>query len=763
MKAVLRWVIRFSYGLAAALVLAIVFLAWRGAALDSETGAASQPDASVFVGRSADFLLDIGEIGIIDAATLPGILARLTPNQGRAPGVGLKYYQGAKLWLSFTAPALGTAEERLVLRLDNTRVREARLVVVKDGVFSERTWRYDSPERRAGLSTRVPLFAFDRAEIEGAQVLLGFNSLGAMRGAVYLQTKRASDAQETWQALKFGLLVGFLMALAIYLLVIGARIGERSLVFAAGLCFFAGFFLSGVGGYFHTLVLPGAPHLADVLLYANQPVMMTFWVLLVVAYLDLPRRAPIAASVLIPLALVLPLQGILTVATNLGFPIPFITDNGTPVLIGLVAGLLPLIWYTIRGDRRARLFLACFTPIAVSTSIRLYLYLSPSSQPQWVALFESFIDIIATMALLAIIIVLDIQRREASLKMEARRNERRSRDYAEIGSDGVFEVGPDGIIRSSAGPLSRALDLSPGRHFSESLPGLLAPIAETLAGTPRRALEFANGGEEGRERWISLSSVPVADEDGAPDGFRAVVSDISENVAERENEARRNTLAALGHLAGGIAHEVNNLLHPIISLSKRVGERYVEDADGKRLLELVVTSGIRAGEIVKSVLRAYTPDGFAGAPVALGRAVQDATDTVKATLPSTCTLETLIEPVALPQVRVGEMIQVLSNLASNSIRATGGIGTLSVRLIAEASGPVLIVADNGPGMAETIRKRAVEPFVTGTPGGIGLGLSIVRRIVSGWNAEFDIASAPGQGTTIRISFKAGGSEPNGPT
>ena len=65
---------------------------------------------------------------------------------------------------------------------------------------------------------------------------------------------------------------------------------------------------------------------------------------------------------------------------------------------------------------------------------------------------------------------------------------------------------------------------------------------------------------------------------------------------------------------------------------------------------------------------------------------------------------------------------------------------------------MLVFADSGSGMPEQLRKRAMEPFATGAPGGIGLGLSIVRRIVSAWEAEIQIQSEAGQGTTVRIMF-----------
>jgi signal transduction histidine kinase len=747
-----RRVILFCGLLGAMLLVGLGVLTLQAARLDAALPVPAVRQESIFLGEKADHLLDHGRIGVIDNTTLPGILQRMKPNEGKAPGVGLRYYEGARLWLSMVVPPLLEDRDRWVIRLENTRIREARIALVRNGVIEERVWRYDSPERRAGLSTRVPLFEFGRADLEDARILMGFNSLGAMRAAVYVDTIAATAAHETWQALKYGLLTGFLLALAIYLLVIGTRIGERSLIFAAGLSFFAGVFIAGVGGYIHASLLAPWPHAADALLYGTQPVMMTFWVLLVVAYLGLVRRAPVLACLLVVVAMILPLQGILTVATLLGYPLPFITDNGTPVLVGLVAGLLPLVWYAIKGDGRALRLLACFTPVAVATSVRLGLYLVPSSQPSWVALFEGFIDVVITLGLLAIVIVLDIQRREAALRSEAKRNELRFRDYAEISADGVFEVGPDGAIRSSAGPLSRALDMPAGRDFRTALAGLPSEVAQAMPEAPRRAVEIQIGDPATAERWLSLSSVPITDEDGRPDGFRAVVSDITDSVAERANEARRNTLAALGQLAGGIAHEVNNLLHPIISLSRRVSENHVEDPDGKRLLDLVVTSGIRAGEIVKSVLRAYTPESFAGAPVPLDTAVRDAVETIRATLPSTCTLDVRIVPVASPDVRVGEMIQVLSNLASNAIRATEGAGTLTIRLEQTGDGPVLSFADDGRGMPDTVLRRATEPFVTGSADGVGLGLSVVRRIVLGWAGALDIVSKEGGGTTILIRF-----------
>src|SRR5690606_37808642 len=111
----------------------------------------------------------------------PGILARMQPADGKMHSAGLQYYKGGWMWLTFEVPPLAAGERNWVVKHEHSRIRSLRLVVVKDGTFTERDWRLDSPERKAGLSARTPAFHFGRDELEGARVLMGFNALGAMR------------------------------------------------------------------------------------------------------------------------------------------------------------------------------------------------------------------------------------------------------------------------------------------------------------------------------------------------------------------------------------------------------------------------------------------------------------------------------------------------------------------------------------------------------------------------------------------------------
>ncbi|MFD1254120.1 Sporulation kinase E [Devosia equisanguinis] len=753
------WMRVFPAGMVILLALAMGYLIVSGLNRDGQLAPAAPPDPAILVGATADFLLDRKTIITIDATTWPEIAARFTPNEGKVPGVGWRYYQGDALWLRFNIPSMDTDQSRWVLRLANTRVEDLRLIIIRDGAFREYDWSYDDPTRRAGLSNRQPVFFFDREDIEGAVGVIGFTARGAMRGSVLLETERGFVAGEVRQAVAYSTLWGILLALAIYLLVIGSRLGEPAMLYAGGLSFFAGTFIFGAGGYIHALLLPNWPNLADVLLYGSQPVMMTFWVLLVVSYLDLRQRNPVLGALLVTLALVLPLQGIFVLFAALGYPVPILTDNATPVLMGIGAGVLTLAYYAIRGDRRALRLLVCFAPVVIFSVVRALLYLTPSPNPAVVAVLEGYLDLVLTMGLLAILIVLDLQIREQGLRKQALRNERRFRQFAEIASDSFFELDGQGRIVSAAGTMARRLGLEEGGDFSGVLVHQVPLGFDTLRrqlvavqkqGRPARDIEIAIAGSADAPNWVSFNLEPWPGEDGAM-GLRGTLTDVTDRVERRLRESRQNTLSALGQLASGVAHEVNNLLHPMVNLAQRVRDKHTEDPEARKLLDLVVASGKRAGEIVAGVLNAFNPGRIPGEKMAVAGALMDALATVRSTLPATIILAESIDESAQAAVPPGEMLQIVSNIIANAVRAMEGSGTIQVTLANEQGLSRLVFADDGPGMPEDLRRRATEPFVSGRAEGTGLGLAVVANIVRNWQGHFDIDSAPGAGTRVVIT------------
>lgn len=717
---------------------------------------------SVHIGERVEYALIRDPVGPIDSATYSAITAQMQIADGTVPVVGFHYYAGGSIWYRFAVPALATEETRWNIRLVDYRAISARLIIVEPegGGFRELSWEHDSPLTLSGYGGRMPLFRFDREEIEGRTVLVGVTNLSALRADAFVETDRVTDAHELREAQLANLQMGGLLSIAVFLLIVGARARSLTLLAAAGSFLWFGIFGLAAKGYLRTLLTPW-PDLADAIIYGGEPWMMSSILLFIAAYLGLPRSMPRLAGLFFAVAVLLPLQGIHILLIDLGAPLPVLFDFVVPVAVAMLLGLGTVVWFAVvRRDRRAWLYLVCALPFSIVGTVRVVAYLNPVDR--WVtALVDSYADVALTTMLLGLLAVFELQRRQEALSHAAHINEQRFRSYAEIASDSYFETDSRGVVLSAAGSLVRDLGLVEGMKLDPQQPELSRQLRPIIA-RPRaeRNLEFGFVSPEGRRGWASLNVVPWRAFEESEPGLRGTISDITDRVERREREGREATLSALGQLASGVAHEVNNLLHPIINLARRLRDRDRQDEEAKRLLDIVVTSGEHAGEIVARVLGAFNPTSLPGTPRPIADALADGLIAVRATLPSTVVLTHTVEGTSNVSVLQGEMLQVISNVVSNAIRAMDGRGVIEVSLSSDIDRTVLTFADNGPGMTEEIRRRALEPFVSGSHKSTGLGLSIVSNIVHKWGGTVEVRSAPGTGTTVAIAIATLPSNPS---
>ena len=96
--------------------------------------------------------------------------------------------------------------------------------------------------------------------------------------------------------------------------------------------------------------------------------------------------------------------------------------------------------------------------------------------------------------------------------------------------------------------------------------------------------------------------------------------------------------------------------------------------------------------------------------------------------------------------------QVLLNLVVNALQAMGAGGTLTLGARAERERVTLVVADTGPGLAPDVLARVFDPYFTTKPGGLGLGLTIARRIAEAHGGALEVESRPGEGTRFLLSL-----------
>jgi signal transduction histidine kinase len=237
----------------------------------------------------------------------------------------------------------------------------------------------------------------------------------------------------------------------------------------------------------------------------------------------------------------------------------------------------------------------------------------------------------------------------------------------------------------------------------------------------------------------------------------------------------RQRLETVGTLAGGIAHEINNVLLPIVLATELAIADAADETAVRQDLEDVLSSAYRAKDVVQKILT-FSRD--AGVPelewIDLEPVVQEALRLFGALVPATVDLRTDIAGQCPPvKADAALTIQLIMNICTNAYQALhGGQGVLTISLATRpAPGPdggassgeyvVLSIADTGHGMDAATKERIFEPFFTTREVGVGtgLGLSVVHGIAESFSASIMVDSTPGSGTTFHIFFPAGRDSP----
>ncbi|NQZ07664.1 MAG: response regulator [Algicola sp.] len=254
------------------------------------------------------------------------------------------------------------------------------------------------------------------------------------------------------------------------------------------------------------------------------------------------------------------------------------------------------------------------------------------------------------------------------------------------------------------------------------------------------------------------------------DSILAVVVDITEKKKLENQLKRAQKMEAIGVLTGGIAHEFNNLLAPILGFTELLlGSKVEGDQDIKRL-EQIQKAGHRAKSLVQQMLAYGRKSMTQTEIVELEGLVEDTLKLTKNTIPSNIKITKEFE-VDLPPIfgMQNEVDQVILNLIVNASHAMPEGGTLTIglkrsdghRYISD-DGPcegnfvVLSVIDSGEGMDKDTLERIFDPFFTtkGVGKGSGLGLSVVQGIVAQHEGHIEVESNLGAGSAFYVYFPA---------
>lgn len=227
---------------------------------------------------------------------------------------------------------------------------------------------------------------------------------------------------------------------------------------------------------------------------------------------------------------------------------------------------------------------------------------------------------------------------------------------------------------------------------------------------------------------------------------------------------QQERLRALGQMASGIVHDINNALSPILGYVELLLETEPDlNERVRRQLEIVKTAAADIAQIVARIREFYRSRGADEPlfPVDLNRVAEQAVDLTRPRwrdVPQergvVVEVRTELEP-GLPTVLglEGEIREAIVNLVLNAVDAMPQGGVLTIRTYKQADRVVLEVQDTGVGMDEETRRRCLEPFFT-TKGraGTGLGLAVVYGVMQRHEGDIQVESELGQGTTVRLVF-----------
>jgi two-component system cell cycle sensor histidine kinase/response regulator CckA len=272
---------------------------------------------------------------------------------------------------------------------------------------------------------------------------------------------------------------------------------------------------------------------------------------------------------------------------------------------------------------------------------------------------------------------------------------------------------------------------------------------------------------DGRIRWIRDRGFPVRDTEGAIIRIAGVAEDITER-RELEAELRQaQKMESIGLLAGGVAHDFNNVLTVIMGSTEALAETMPANTEAAAALDEIRTATSRAASLTRQLLAFSRKDVIAPRVIDFNALVSDTERMLRRLLGEDIELTASLD-TSIGRVRVdpGQWNQVLVNLAVNARDAMTGCGRLAittrdVRIGAEAADPLRIqpgryaevsISDTGSGMPDHIMARIFDPFFTtkGVGHGTGLGLAVVYGIVRQAGGHIDVRSTEHVGTTFTI-------------
>jgi len=378
---------------------------------------------------------------------------------------------------------------------------------------------------------------------------------------------------------------------------------------------------------------------------------------------------------------------------------------------------------------------------------------------------------------------------------ELRESEERLRFLAEKMADIIWTVNLNFQTTYVSPSIEKILGFTPEERKRQTLEEMITP--DSLEKVQRMFLEEFRRDEAGNDDpdrsvtveveyyrkdgstvWLENKVKAMRDGSGRIEGIYGVSRDITDRkTAEKEKIKLQSQLQqvqkmeSIGTLAGGIAHDFNNILGIIVGNTELAMDDIPEWHSARRNLKEILTSSIRARDIVKQILAFSRQSPQEKKPVRIIPIIKESLKLLRSSIPATIRIHQSIssesDTVLADPVQIN---QVLINLCINAVHAMGdkgGVLEVGLEDVELDSGDAiqyhdlpsgkyvrLTVSDTGHGIESILLKRIFDPYFTtkGVGKGSGMGLSVVHGIVKSHGGCVAVNSEPGKGTVFNVLF-----------
>lgn len=299
--------------------------------------------------------------------------------------------------------------------------------------------------------------------------------------------------------------------------------------------------------------------------------------------------------------------------------------------------------------------------------------------------------------------------------------------------------------------------------------GLARYILAGLKGEPFHLWDFPYMNYRGdRNIFIDFSGVPLKGKDGGIEGLLCIIEETTDRVKTRAKLMQETKISAIGKLAAGAAHELNNPLASVVAFAEIAGgileshRKEGEMLDIDKLaycLDVIQQQSFRCKNVIADLLSLSHREGLEIADVELNPLIEDVLGSIDFTTPGITVVADLAPSLPAARADASAVRQVLTNLIHNAIDALEGRLDAAIRVRTRPGGKVLNIEieDNGIGIPDPIMEKIFEPFFTTKEAkkGIGLGLALCCEFLESMRGTIRVESKPGSGTTFLLTLPAG--------